>query len=275
MLSAIASSECYPLLLNQQQPKYSIIIPAYNERERIGTTLRRILDYLREQRWAAEILVVDDGSRDNTVEIVSRLAAENSEVWLLQNPGNQGKGFAVRHGMLKARGEILLFSDADLSSPIEEAPKLFSAIKQGADIAMGSRWLDSSLQFERQPLRRRVFSRFFNVFLRIILGLNFHDTQCGFKAFTRRSAEMIFPLQLINRWGFDAEILYIARRRGLRIVEIPVAWGHDDRSTIHPLRDGLRMGIETLKVRWNAIVGKYSKNIGSSDHREIRSSGGQ
>jgi glycosyltransferase involved in cell wall biosynthesis len=236
------------------------VIPAYNERQRISVTLQRVLDYVREQRWSAEVLVVDDGSRDETPQIINRFAADNPEVRLISNPGNQGKGYAVRNGMLHSRGQVMLFTDADLSSPIEEASKLFAAINQGADVAFGSRWLDPSLQFERQPLKRRIYSRAFNLFLRMLLGLPFHDTQCGFKAFTHRATEMIFPLQRINRWGFDAEILYIARKLKLRLNEVPVRWGHDERSQLHPLRDGLHMGVEALRVRWYAISGKYAKS---------------
>ena len=219
--------------------------------------MQTLVDYTRQQGWKAEIVVVDDGSTDETPEIISGLAAQYPEIRLVRNPGNKGKGYAVRNGMLNARGEILLFTDADLSSPVSEAPKLFAAIADGAEVAMGSRWLDPSLQFERQPLKRRIFSRIFNLFLRVVLGLNFRDTQCGFKAFTRRAAALIFPLQQINRWGFDAEVLYIARRKRLRVAEIPVAWGHDDRSRLHPLRDGIRMGVEALKVRWHSLAGKY------------------
>ena len=249
--------KCYSATLKSAQPKFSIIIPAYNEHRRIGDTLRRILDYMHQQNWSAEVVAVDDGSRDDTAQIISTYAAQNSEVRLVSNPGNQGKGYAVRNGMLNARGEYLLFTDADLSSPLSEAPKLFAALDAGADVAIGSRWLDPSLQVQRQPLKRRIYSRTFNLYLRVFLGLPFHDTQCGFKAFTRRAAEAIFPTQQIMRWGFDPEILYIARRKKLKVAEVPVIWSHDERSTIHPLRDGLRMGIEVLKVRGNAIKGKY------------------
>jgi glycosyltransferase involved in cell wall biosynthesis len=200
---------------------------------------------------------VDDGSRDDTPQIISKFAVEHPQVRLLQNPGNQGKGYAVRNGMLNAKGKVLLFTDADLSSPISEASKLFAALEQGADVAIGSRWLDPSLQFQRQSLKRQIMSRTFNLFLRAVLAVPYRDTQCGFKAFTRRAAEMIFPLQRIMRWGFDAELIYLAHRASLRVVEVPVAWGHDERSTMHPWRDGMHMGKDTLKVRWYALTGKY------------------
>jgi glycosyltransferase involved in cell wall biosynthesis len=237
----------------------SIIIPAYNEGARIGATLDKILAYLAQRGWGdAEIIVVNDGSYDNTVEIVRECAAKNPGVRLLENPGNRGKGYSVRSGMLHAEGETLLFSDADLSSPIEEASKLFAAIAAGSDIAIGSRWLQSELQTQKQPLYRQLLGRVFNLLLRIILGLKFKDTQCGFKAFTRRSAQVIFPRQQIERWGFDPELLFLARKFGFRVTEVPVAWAHREGTRINPLRDGIRMFGEILKIRWNALSGKYA-----------------
>ena len=141
------------------RPRYSIVVPAYNERARIGRTLENILEYLRARIWSAEIVVVDDGSRDETFSFVSQMAEENPELRIIQNPGNKGKGFAVRNGMLNARGEILLFTYADLSSPISEAPRLLAALEKGADVAIGSRWLDPSLQFQRQSFKRQALSR--------------------------------------------------------------------------------------------------------------------
>lgn len=240
-----------------ERPRYSIIVPAYNETARIGSTLEQLAAHLRAQAWNAEIVVVDDGSRDHTFSLVSEFAAKNPQVRVIQNPGNQGKGYSVRNGMLNARGEILLFTDADLSSPIAEASKLFDALEKGADVAIGSRWLNPSLQFVRQPLKRRIMSRTFNLFLRVLLAFPYRDTQCGFKAFTSRAAQMIFPRQRITRWGFDPEILYLAHSLGLKVAEVPVSWGHDERSTIHPWRDGMLMGRDALKIRWNAISGRY------------------
>ena len=192
---------------------YSVVIPAYNESNRIRPTLDEILRYVGERNWDVEILVVDDGSRDDTPAIVREYGRPHPQVQLVQNPGNRGKGFSVRNGMLHARGDICLFTDADLSSPIGEAEKLFEAIRQGADIAIGSRWLSAELQTERQPLYRQVFGRIFNLLLRLVLGLHFMDTQCGFKAFRRDAAQRIFPRQKIERWGFDPEILFLAPAR--------------------------------------------------------------
>ena len=250
--------------LNQQlttadpQLGISIIIPAYNEGARLGITLEKVLAYVARRGWDAEVIAVNDGSHDNTAEIIRRHAERNLRLRLLENPGNRGKGYSVRNGMLHARGEILLFSDADLSSPIEEAEKLFAALNQGADIAIGSRWLQSDLQMQRQPLYRQLFGRVFNLLLRIILGLNFKDTQCGFKAFTRRAAKTIFPLQSIERWGFDPELLYLAKKFNLKVVEVPVAWAHSEGTRISPLRDGTKMFLEMLKIRWNVLSGKYN-----------------
>ncbi len=237
--------------------KYSIIIPAYNEAARLGATLQRVLEYIRAQRWNAEVIVVNDGSRDNTADLVREYASANPVLRLLENPGNRGKGYSVRNGMLHANGEILLFSDADLASPIEEAPKLFEAIESGADVAIGSRWLRPELQKQRQSLLRQLYGRIFNIALRLLLGLKFKDTQCGFKVFTRSSARAIFPLQQIERWGFDPELLYLARRKKLRVTEVPVEWSHQEGTRISPLRDGLRMFSEVLRIRWNALTGKY------------------
>jgi len=237
--------------------QYSIVIPAYNESRRITPTLDKVLAYVSQHQLDAEIIVVNDGSRDNTAEIVRTYERRSPQLRLLENPGNRGKGYSVRNGMLNAKGNILLFSDADLSSPIEEAGKLFQAIADGADVAIGSRWLRVDLQTDRQPLHRQLFGRVFNLILRVVLGLKFKDTQCGFKAFTSESARNIFPRQKIERWGFDPELVFLAQKLGYRVAEIPVAWAHDDNSTISPLRDGIRMFVEVLKIRCNDLAGKY------------------
>ena len=238
-------------------PIYSIVLPAYNESERIAATVESIFAFAAQKSWLTEIIVVNDGSTDDTADVVRRCAATRPGVRLLENPGNRGKGYSVRHGMLQAQGEILLFSDADLSSPIAEAEKLFAAIANGADIAIGSRWLKTELQLRRQPLYRQFYGRIFNLALRLILGLQFKDTQCGFKAFTRRAAHSLFALQKIERWGFDPELLYLAKRLHLRIEEVPVAWAHREGTRLNPLRDGLHMFGEMLQIRWNGLRGEY------------------
>ena len=241
--------------------EYTIVIPAYNEEARIGATLAQVIRSVDAHAWSAEILVVDDGSTDATTQIVKTIAAGCPYLRLLANETNRGKGFSVRRGMLHASGEIVLFTDADLSSPIDEATRLFSAIREGADVAIGSRWLAQSRQTIRQPLYRRFFGRCFNLVTRAIMRLPFADTQCGFKAFTRPAAQIIFQLQQIERWGFDPEILFIARKRGYSIREVPVSWGHDQRTRISYLRDGLQMLKELLLIRWNALTGTYTKPV--------------
>ncbi len=233
------------------------MIPAYNESARLGVTLQKVLGYVHAQGWDAEVIVVNDGSRDNTADIARSFAAKDPALRLVENPGNHGKGYSVRNGMLNALGRIVLFSDADLSSPIEEAPKLFQALEQGADIAIGSRWLRSETQTQRQPVHRQLFGRIFNLILRLTLGLKFKDTQCGFKAFKQPAVQAIFPLQKIERWGFDPEILFLARKFKFKVKEVPVAWGHSGGTRINPMVDGSRMVMEMLRIRWYDLTGKY------------------
>ena len=240
-------------------PKYSIVIPAYNESTRLPATLDSVVGCIRKQGWAAEVIVVNDGSSDTTAEVVRDFARTAAEVRLIENPGNRGKGYSVRNGMLQARGDVVLFTDADLSAPIEEAERLFAAVAQGADIAIGSRWLESGRQTHKQPLYRQFFGRCFNTVTRMVMGLHFADTQCGFKAFTRAAAQAVFPLQTIERWGFDPEILFIALQRGLRVVEVPVGWAHDERTRMSYLKDGMKMLEEIATIRWNALRGRYGK----------------
>lgn len=239
-------------------PAYTIVIPAYNESARLGTSLEKVLAYVHAQRWNAEVLVVNDGSRDNTAEIIRAYAAKDPLLRLIENPGNRGKGYSVRNGMLNAKGDVVLFTDADLSSPIEEASKLLTALDEGADIAIGSRWLRVETQTQRQPLYRQFFGRIFNLLLRLTLGLNFKDTQCGFKAFKQPAACAIFPLQRIERWGFDPEILFLARKLGFKVKEVSVVWGHSGGTRINPLVDGSRMFLEMLRIRWYSLTGKYN-----------------
>jgi dolichyl-phosphate beta-glucosyltransferase len=246
---------------------YSIVIPAYNESKRLRPTLDEILRYMQERQWDAEILVVDDGSGDDTPQIVREFGYLHSQVHLVQNPGNRGKGFSVRNGMLHARGEICLFTDADLSSPISEAEKLFEAIRRGADVAIGSRWLRHELQTARQPLYRQILGRIFNLLLRLVLGLHYRDTQCGFKAFRREAVQQIFPMQKIQRWGFDPEILFLARKKGFSTVEVPVVWAHSEGTRLHPFRDGLRMFGDVIRIRWNSIAGAYNNRSLPSPER--------
>jgi len=244
-----------------QYPKYSIVIPAFNESRRLPATLQAVIAYIRTQPWQAEIIVVNDGSTDATAKVVLDFARTAPEIRLIENPGNRGKGYSVRSGMLQALGDVVMFTDSDLSAPIEEAERLFAAIAAGADIAIGSRWLERGRQTHRQPLYRQFFGRCFNAVTRMVMGLPFVDTQCGFKAFTRAAAQTVFQLQTIERWGFDPEILFIALKRGFRVVEVPVSWAHDERSRISYLKDGMKMLEELAIIRWNALTGHYSKRI--------------
>ena len=238
---------------------HSFILPAYNESERLTTSIPKVLEYVHARNLRAEIIVVNDGSTDKTAEVVRQFAAANPMIILLENPGNRGKGYSVRHGMLHAKGAVALFTDADLSSPITEADKLFAALADGADVAIGSRWLQRDLQTERQPFYRQLYGRLFNLGLSIVLRLDYRDTQCGFKAFTRQAIQVVFTRQRVERWGFDPELLFLARKYKLKTVEVPVEWAHDHRSKINPLRDGLRMGLDVLQIRWNSLMGRYKR----------------
>jgi len=236
----------------------SIIIPAYNEEKRLPTALRQVVEYLKRGNWPfAEILVVDDGSTDGTAQVAEQMRAGYPGLRVLRNPGNRGKGYAVRHGMLECRGEWALFTDADLSAPIAELETLWQAIERdGAHVAVGSRALDRRLIGVHQSWFRENAGRVFNLVMRLITGLPFHDTQCGFKLFGRSVAQEIFRRQRLDGFGFDVEVLYIARRLGCRVLEIPVRWNDVAGSTVSMAR-GLAAFGDVAQVRWNGLRGKY------------------
>lgn len=217
-------------------------------------TLKKVRDYLDRSTWEfAELVIVDDGSRDATPDAAAQHGAR-----VLRNPGNRGKGYTVRHGMLEAKGDWVLFTDADLSAPIEELERLWTAVEQGgAQGAIGSRALDRSLVGIHQPLFREATGRFFNFVMRLVTGLPFRDTQCGFKLFERRAAREIFSRQRLDGFGFDVEVLFIARRLGYRILETPVRWD-DVAGTKVSLVRGVAAFLDPLKVRWNGLLGRYS-----------------
>jgi len=242
-------------------PQLSIVIPAYNESLRIESALDRVMTCVTEQGWDAEVLVVDDGSTDDTSEIVQRWMDRFDRLHLIKNPGNRGKGYSVRNGLLQAAGDVVMFTDADLSSPMEEANRLLAAIAGGADVAIGSRWMDRTRQTIHQPLYRQFFGRCFNAVTRLVMGLPYKDTQCGFKAFRRSAAQIIFRLQRIERWGFDPEILFIARKLKYTVREVPVTWGHDERSRMSYLKDGLKMLEDMAVIRSNSVAGRYDEAI--------------
>jgi dolichyl-phosphate beta-glucosyltransferase len=231
----------------------SIIIPAYNEEKRLPATLAKVQEYLAASHWDfSEIVVVDDGSRDRTIQV-----ARDAGVKVLKNPGNRGKGFSVRHGMLAAAGEWSLFTDADLSSPIAETEKLWDAAhRRGAKIAVGSRAVDRSLVGVHQSLARETSGRVFNVAMRIVTGLPFKDTQCGFKLFESAAAREVFSRQQLDGFGFDVEVLFIAHRLGYSTIEVPVRWDNVEGTKVS-LWLGVAAFLDPLKVRLNGIQGKY------------------
>src|SRR5215470_13393147 len=243
--------------------KLSIVIPAYNEERRVGASLDAILNFLCSQAYSTEVIVVNDGSTDLTPEIVMSRADEYGkagiELRLLTNDPNRGKGYSVKRGVTEALGEIVLFTDADLSSPVSEAPKLIQPIQHGeADLVFGSRALDRSLIAVRQPPFRDFGGRIFNLLMRLITGLPFKDTQCGFKAFRRDLALPAVRLQRVEGFGFDPELLYIARKRGLRLLEVPVAWSHSEGSRVSFLRDSVKMFADLILIRLNDARGLYT-----------------
>ncbi|MEZ5353745.1 MAG: glycosyltransferase family 2 protein [Bryobacteraceae bacterium] len=237
----------------------SVVIPAYNEEKRLPSTLAAVSGYLAGSEFRpVEILVVDDGSTDGTAALVEGLRKRYPALRLLKNPGNRGKGYSVKHGMLEATGDWVLFSDADLSAPIDELDKLFDRVqKEGADVAIGSRALNRNLIGVHQSVFRETAGRFFNLMMRVLVGLPFWDTQCGFKLFRKRAAGEVFSRLQLERFGFDVEALFIARKRGFKTIEVPVRWNHVDGTKVSMFRDSLDMFLDLLRVRWNQVRGLY------------------
>jgi dolichyl-phosphate beta-glucosyltransferase len=237
----------------------SIVIPAYNEEKRLPTSLDEILGYVAGRYGFIEVVVVDDGSRDGTSECVQQYALSHPAVRLLQNPGNRGKGYAVRHGMLDAKGEWVLFTDADLSAPISEIDSLFdAAMRSGAQVAIGSRALDRSLIGVHQPASREYAGRVFNFVMRSITGLPFLDTQCGFKLYQSAAARTIFAKQQLDGFGFDVEDLFLAKLYGFKVVEVPVRWNNVEGTKVS-LMNGLNSFLDPIRVRSFQLQGKYRK----------------
>jgi dolichyl-phosphate beta-glucosyltransferase len=240
-------------------PDLSIIIPAYNEESRLPETLAKIAAYIHASQRSTEVLVVDDGSTDGTVAAAETMLDKLPAMRIISNGVNRGKGFSVRHGMLQAGGRIALFTDADLSAPIEEADKLLAAVDDSFDVAIGSRAIDRSLISAHQSPFREFAGIVFNTVVRLCLRLPFVDTQCGFKAFKREPCKMIFAQQRIERFGFDPELLYLARHHGLHVTEIPVRWAHSPGTKVSMLRDSLQMFADVFIIRWNALAGRYPR----------------
>jgi len=234
---------------------FSLVIPAYNEEPRIGSTLELVRGYLARQAYDSEIIVVDDGSRDNTSAVVRGF----DDVKLVQMDRNCGKGAAVRRGMLDvATGAYRFYYDADASTPIEEVEKCWPLFEAGADIVIGSRAMAASRIEIRQAWYRERMGRVYNMILRALKLSRFLDTQCGFKGYTARATELCFPRQTLSSYSFDPELLYIAEMHGLRIDEIPVRWLNSPNSRVNPVTDSTRMFLDLLRVRVNAIAGRYS-----------------
>jgi glycosyltransferase involved in cell wall biosynthesis len=237
----------------------SIVIPAYNEGRRISNTLLETFSYLDSLNFESEVLVVDDGSTDGTVDKVMELMEmARGRLRLIRNPGNRGKGYSVRSGMLQARGEIILFYDADLAVPTTEITKVIRPISEGQfDIVFGSRYLDGDLIGTPQSMLRRAISRIGNLIMRRVTGLDYRDMQCGFKAFRGSAAKSVFRDQVIDGYGFDPEVLFIATKRGWRLLETPVICNHVEGSKVNILTTPVKVLLEVLTIRRNDLLGLY------------------
>lgn len=226
----------------------SVIIPAYNEEKRIGPTMTAVAKYFKYQKFVAELIVVNDGSRDNTVQVVESFRDQIKELRIIDYRQNKGKGFAVRNGALQARGEFILFTDADNSTDITEFDKCQQELWGGYDIVIGSRALPESKIMIHQPWYREVTGRLANKLIKILTGLPYQDTQCGFKCFSRKAALIIFKQAKIDRWAFDVEALVLARKNGFKIKEMPINWRNDSSSKVS-LGGYLKTLRELIKIR--------------------------
>jgi dolichyl-phosphate beta-glucosyltransferase len=241
---------------NQEHPLLSIVIPAYNEETRLPDSLKLIVDFVSRQTYPIEVIVVDNNSTDRTHAIAQEHADELAFVRVLSEP-IQGKGAAVRTGMLAARGEYRFMCDADLSMPVGEITKFLPPQLNGYDIAIGSREAPGAVRYD-EPWYRHLMGRVFNTIVRVLAVPHLQDTQCGFKMFRGEVADELFPLATLNGWGFDVEVLYVAQKRGYRIFEVPVNWYYKSNTRIHPLRDSIDMVLEVLKIRRNGRRGLYN-----------------
>lgn len=241
------------------EPFLSIVIPAYNEGRRIGKALEKIREYVRLKPFDVEVIAVDDGSMDRTADLLQEALTQFPVMRVLRNERNRGKGFSVRRGILESLGKFILFTDADLSAPIEEADKLLAEIEfTAADAAVGSRALNRTLIGVHQPLFRDFGGRLFNLLVRLLTGLKIHDTQCGLKLFRRASTRRAFELQRVEGFGFDPEVLFLIEHLGGKIVEVPVRWNDDPATKVRFLRDATRMVLDLLRLRSRARTGMYS-----------------
>ena len=228
----------------------SVIIPAYNEEKRISSTLQKIGSFFDGKNMDYEVIVVDDGSGDRTVEISDNSAlAKSGRLKVFRNGENRGKGYSVKRGVDVADGEYILFSDADLSTPVSAFDKLFESIGNGADVAIGSRAAAGSVVTVKQPFYRQTMGRVFNLLIRCILGERVWDTQCGFKLFRKEAAKTLFGKMTVTGFAFDAEILFLARRLGFKTEEVGISWENSPDSKVHPLFSSLRMLTDVIKIR--------------------------
>lgn len=244
-------------------PYLAVIVPAFNEESRLRTSLEHIVSYLRGRGLTFEVIVVDDGSTDRTFDVAlscSFQCGESECLRVLRNRENRGKGYSVRRGMLEATAEFGLLTDADLSTPIEDLARLESKLANGtADLAFGSRDLPDSDIRRRQPWYRENAGKTFNRVVRLLTSLSYRDTQCGFKLFRLDACREIFRKQSIEQFAFDVEVLFIARKWGLRSVEVPVSWSHAEGSKVHLGRDAFRTALDLLTIRWNDFRGLYDR----------------
>ncbi len=238
-------------------PFLTIIIPAYNEERRLPTTLPLVVDFAEKQAYPVEVIVVDNASTDRTAEIVRAVMAEHPIVSLLYQP-IRGKGAAVRKGMLEGRGEYLFICDADLSMPIDHVSRFMPPVLWDYDVAIASREAPGARRFN-EPWHRHLMGRVFNWIVRLLALPGIQDSQCGFKCFRREVARDIFSVQVLDGWAFDVEVLYIARRRGYRIVEVPIDWYYGPGSRVNPLRDSWNMFWEVVRIRRNGHAGLYDR----------------
>jgi dolichyl-phosphate beta-glucosyltransferase len=242
--------------VQESEPLASVIIPAWNEERRMPASLERIVAFVQEQPYDVEVVVVDDGSKDATAAIVEEFAQESTFVRLIRNP-HGGKGAAVKAGVTHARGQYLVISDTDLSVPIDELGKFLPPILDGYDVAIASREITGAQRID-EPQYRHLMGRAYNLLVRLVAVPGIQDTQCGFKAFRREVAHEVFPLQTIEGWGFDVEVLFIAQRLGYHVIEVPVTWYYGRESKIRPLHDTLGMVRDLWQVRLNARRGLYT-----------------
>ena len=231
----------------------SIVIPAYNEEPRLKKNIEKVISYLNTKPWSSEIIVVDDGSTDKTSEVISEF--KNSQIRFLKNEGNRGKGYSIKRGVLEARGDLILCTDADLSTPVEELDKFLEY--RDYDILIGSRALKNSKIIIPQPLYREYAGKFFNLLVQITVMHGIKDTQCGFKLFKKPAAQKIFKQQTIRGFGFDVEILYIGKKLGYKIKEIPVNWSNNRDTKVKFLKHSFEMLIDLFRIRLNEFLGIY------------------